>query len=402
MKRSRFLYALMAVVVVLSLVAACAPAPTPTPTPVPPTPTPKEPYKIGVCVTLTGPLAQPGLEFRDGIVLEVERINAAGGIDGHRIELIIEDDGGDPTRVATALTKLIRQDQVLAVIGPWGSFLEPSSRPVTEREQVPQIIGSPTMAEMRAKNFRWSFNLSPNEIIAAEAVLEILKDKGYKKAVVVNDTTDLMTAMSQKLQADGPHEGIQMVALPDTLGFRDVDVTPQLTKLKELIAKEKPEAVVLLATIAAVPFVKGAKQLGIDLPIVGSHGLGSPMILQLFGNDANGMLIPGLRSVMPEQLPDSDPQKAVILDFYQRFQEKYGRVPGIGQGADAVNILANALKVAGPDRAGIREAIENTKNFIGVTGVFNYSPDDHEGLTKEAMAIYEVKEGKFVLVRTIQ
>lgn len=413
--------AVLIVLAALTLVA-CAPASTPVP-PAKPTDAPKAtasppaavvtvaqtkpgtnaPYKIGVSATLSGALAGPATDFRDGIVVEVERINAAGGINGHPIELVIEDDGADPTRAATTLTKLIRQDQVLAILGPWGSFLEATTRPVAEREQIPLIIGSPTFAEIRAQKLKWSFNLSPNEIIGAGAMLEIVKDQGYKKVVVIAESTQLMQTMQETFATDATAAGIQVVVLSDTMALKDVDVTPQVTKLKDLIAKEKPQAIVAIISGTVAPFLKAVRQLGIDLPIVTDHALGSPLIIQLAGEDANGLRMPGSKSVVPDQLPDSDPQKAVILDFIKRFQAKYNKPPTSGLvGADAVNIVGNALKVSGADRTKLRDAIENTKAYVGNNGVFTYAPGDHEGLTKQAMAIYEVKDKKFLLVRTIK
>ncbi len=412
---------LLGLAVVLTIIAACTPAPTATAvppaaaTPVPPTAAPaatstvaqtqpasKEAYKIGVALSLTGPLAVVGVEVRDGLVLEVERINAAGGVDGHPIQLVIEDDGGDPTRFATAMTKLIRQDNVLALFGPWG-VPESTAKPVAEREQVPLIVPVPATAETRGK-FKWSFNMAPSDIIGADSVIEVIKYKGYTKVVVVAEAGASSQFILPLLQEKAPPAGIQVVALSDTLGFRDVDVTPQLTKLKDLITKEKPQAVVLLASLSAVPFLRGQKQQGIDLPVVGGWALSSYFFLQAAGNDANGLVVPGQKMIVADQLPDSDPQKAINKELEQRFVAKFGKKPlgGAQFARDAIGILANALKVAGADRAKIRDAIEKTTNFVGATAIYNYSPNDHEGITKEAMAILDIKDNKFVLVKTIK
>ena len=369
-------------------------------------PAAKETYKIGGMFSLTGPIAAIGIEFRDSVVLEVDRINAAGGVDGHQIEMVIEDDGFDPTKGATALTKLIRQDKVLAVLGPLSSALEAAVRPVTEREQVPQILGHPTSAEMRAKKLQWSFNTAFGENVTAAGILDILKDKGYKKVIAVAEAAPVYMSMVENLKADAAKEGIEVVVLADNPNPKDVDVTPIATKLKDLAAKEKPQALVMATTLSGVPLAKTMKSLGMDLPMVGANTFGMQAYVDMAGDTWNGILFPASKILAPDKLPDADPQKAVILDFLKRYKAKTGKDLGMGvvtAGApDAANILFNALKAGGSDKAKLRDAIEKTKNFVGVSGMFNYTPDDHEGLTKQSLAVYEIKDKKFSLVRAIK
>ncbi len=370
-------------------------------------PVSKEPYKIGFATPLSGPMGGYGVEWRNAAVLEVERVNATGGIDGHQIEMIVEDDAQDPTKAATVLTKLIRQDNVLGLAGPYGATLEASARPVTEREQVPQVLMHPSNAEMRAKNFKWSFTAAASEIVQASGVIEALKEKGYKKVIVIAENSPLYLTTLDRLQATAPAEGIQVIVAPDNLSRTDVDSTPQATKIKDIAAREKPQAIVPLASgPASVTLMKSVRKLAIDLPAVGMASMASAAIFQMIGDEVEGMVIPGPKNLMPEQLPDSDLQKAVILDYNKRFVAKYGK-PDSGMGAyaaDAVNILLNGIKTGGPDRSKIRDAIEKTTKFAGLIGVYNYTPTDHEGLGKDSMAIYQIdaKNKKFGFIRTIK
>ncbi len=369
-------------------------------------PAAKEPYKIGVDTILTGPLAFAGIEMRDAIALEAEKINAAGGLDGHPIELIVEDDGLDPTRAATNFSKLIRQDKVLALLGPMTNILDPATRPVAEREGIPQIAGATPNEEMRAMKFKWSFSTSPGGGIAAEAMLDIIKEKGYKKVVGIAQGDPTYLSMLEKLKTDGAKDGIQVIGMTDTFTAKDVDMTAPVTKMKDLIAREKADAVTVIGTTAVAPMLKTMKQLGITLPVVGAHPMGVQSIVDNAAGAADGVIFPSGRIVAPEGLPDSDPQKPVILDFLKRFQAKHGKglAAGVATGGivDAADILFNAIKVAGPDRVKIRDAIESTKNLVGMSGTFNYKADDHEGLTKQALVVYEVKAGKFVFVKAIK
>ena len=370
-------------------------------------PAAKEPYKIGIAIPLSGQPAAAGMEMRDVLNMEVERVNAAGGVNGSPIQLVIEDDGFDPTRAATALTKLIRQDNVLAIIGPFGSYLEPSARPVIEREQVAEIIPSPTMQEMRDKKYKWSFNTVMNEILGGDAMVQIAVDNGYKKAALVAESGSLYQAAKERIKSEGQKAGIQVFALDDTFGPKDVDLTPQVTKLKGILDKEKPDVLFLVASgYGSATFPKGMKQLAVTLPVIGFHAVANAMTFSLGGEEMTGILAPGSKDVVPGALPDSDPQKAVILDFQKRFQAKYNKplLAGGNWAADSFSILVNALKVAGPDRAKIRDAIEKTNKLVGVSGIFTFSPDDHEGLAKDSVAVYKVdmKNKKFDLVKVLK
>ena len=370
-------------------------------------PVAKEPYKIGVQLPLSGQAAAVGMEMRDVLTMEVERINAAGGINGSLIETVIEDDGFDPTRAATALTKLIRQDKVLAMVGPFGSYLEPSVRPVTEREQIVSIMPSPTMQDMRDKKFKWSFNTVMNEILGADAMLEIAKDNGYKKAAVVAESGLLYQAAKDRLKSEGQKSGMQVTSLEDTFGPKDVDLTPQVTKLKGILEKERPDVLFLSASgYGAATFSKGMKQLAVTLPVIAFHSVANPLTFALGGEEMSGILAPGSKDLVPSLLPDSDPQKALILDFQKRFQAKYNKPlqAGGNWAADSLSILVSALKVAGPDRAKIRDAVEKTNKLVGVSGIFTFSPDDHEGLGKDSVAVFKVdmKNKKFDLVKVLK
>lgn len=118
---------LFLLMVLAASVVACSPTRLPSSASATPSPVVKEPYKIGMVISLTGFATFPGTEVRDAVVMEVERINAAGGVNGHQLELIVEDSASDPTKAVAALTKLARQDKVLAVIGDTFSTIQPAT-----------------------------------------------------------------------------------------------------------------------------------------------------------------------------------------------------------------------------------------------------------------------------------
>lgn len=363
---------------------------------------PKEPYKIGLLTTLSGPLAFLGKDIKETTQMEIDIINAGGGINGHPIELVIEDDGMDPGKAINAFTKLVRQDKVLTVTGTTIAFLEPALRPIAEREKVSLVVLSPTLPELRARKDKYTFNISANEFNNVDSMFAILKAKGFKRAVGISANDGLSQITIDQMKKDAAANGISLAILSDLVDTNAVDVTPQVTKLKDFIAKEKADVVVSTVWPTNLGgMLKTMKILDINIPVVSYSVAADNSFLQMGGDEINGLLLPGSKTIAGETLPDSDPQKAVVVDFNKRYQAKFKMVPGaMAAGSyDEIHIIANALKVAGADKDKLRDEIEKTSNYIGVVGIFNYTADDHEGVAKGNFALYEVKDKKFVLLK---
>ena len=150
---------------------------------------------------------------------------------------------------------------------------------------------------------------------------------------------------------------------------------------------------------------KNAKEKGLKIPIIMSHGVATPKFIEEAGAAANGVVFPVNKLLVAGELPDDDPQKAILLEYSRRYREKFGEAASTfgGHAWDAVHIVAKAIEKAGPDRARIRDEIENLKNFVGIGGVFNFSPDDHNGLGKgvESLVLVKIVDGKWTLLKQI-
>jgi branched-chain amino acid transport system substrate-binding protein len=366
-----------------------------------------QPYKVGLVMELTGGMAAGGKECRDGVVLEVEHFNAAGGINGRRLELVSGDTGSDATKAVTAATKLTRQDKVLVLFGPLYNTLEGPVRAIAERDKTPNLILSTPTPDDRTRHYKWSWTLAQNEIVVAEAQLDILKLKGWKKAIAIGDTQASWQEQIRILKAKAAADGIKIIAMSETFDpAQDFELSAQVTKVKDLAAKEKPDALVLMTNIfSAIPFGKSMKQLGLSLPVIGTHAFGVLPGLAMAGDEVNGWLFPAGKVLAAEALPDNDPQKPVITEYRKRFREKFNY--DVGQfGAhsyDAVHLWVNAVNAAGTtDKAKVRDAMDKTTNYVGITGIYNFTPKDHEGLKKNSLAIYEIKDKKFVFLKTVK
>jgi branched-chain amino acid transport system substrate-binding protein len=146
---------------------------------------------------------------------------------------------------------------------------------------------------------------------------------------------------------------------------------------------------------------KNVKTLKITVPLFMSHGVSDQKFLDLAGPAADGVTFPAGRILVASLLPDTDKQKAALLAFDKNFQAKYHRPPDHfgGHAWDAMHLLAQVMATAGDDRAKIRDGLEEVKDFVGISGVFNLSPTNHNGLTQDAFVMVTVQQGKWVLAQ---
>ncbi len=226
-----------------------------------------EPIKIGAIVSLTGTYAGLGDPEKKTIEMEVKRINEAGGINGRPVEVIFEDDGTDEAKAVAAASKLIEQDKVVALIGATGTGQSMAIRSEVDRAGIPQLSmagGSAITAKLDPLVFQtpWSNTL------VVPFTLEYLKKEGITKIGVISDTGGFGKDGAAVLAADAPGAGVTIVS-NQTFNVGDADMTAQLTNIK----KSGAQAVVMWTSgKEAATIAKNAKQLGLTIPLYGSHG----------------------------------------------------------------------------------------------------------------------------------
>ena len=146
------------------------------------------------------------------------------------------------------------------------------------------------------------------------------------------------------------------------------------------------------------------KQLGIQTPLFQCHGLPDPIYIKLAGDASEGNIMPSTKLMVANQLPNSDPQKKVILDFIRLYKDvyKYDQQFPInthsGYAWDAIYIVANAMKKVGTNNEKLRDAIEATKGYVGVSGVYNITPEDHNGLGIDSMVVVQIEKGQWKML----
>lgn len=352
-----------------------------------------EPIKIGTFLAVTGPASFLGDPELKTLQMYVEKLNAEGGVLGRQVELVHYDSGADPKKAVTFVKRLIGQDRVDAIIGGSASGETLAVMPLMEQAGVPFIsfAGSKKIVDPVQK---WTFKTPHTDTMACEKIFVDMKAQGLTKIAMISGTGGFGQSMQAECHGVAPKYGIEVLA-DETYGPKDTDMTAQLTKIKNTAGVQA----VLNPGFGQGPAIvtKNFKQLGIDVPLYQSHGVASKKFIELAGDAANGVRLPAAALLIADQLDDSDPQKPVVVAYKNAYEEKFGKgsVSTFGGHAyDGLMLLVDAIKRAGStDKAAVRDALEQTKGYMGTAGEVNFSADDHLGLTLDAFRMLEIKDG---------
>ncbi|HEX6186006.1 MAG TPA: ABC transporter substrate-binding protein [Pyrinomonadaceae bacterium] len=347
--------------------------------------------KVGIYGDLSGQTSSFGESTRNGAQMAIDEINAAGGINGRRVESIVEDDQGQPQQASTVVTKLINQDKVIAVIGEVASTNSLAAAPKAQEAKVPMITPSstnPKVTQVGDYIFRVCFTDDFQGAVAAKFAANTLK---AKKAAILGDfNSDYSKGMTQYFEQEFTGSGGQIVAR-QSYTQTDADFKGQLTNIRAAA----PDVIFVPGYYGQVGVIaKQAKELSITAPLLGGDGWDSPKLFELGGAALDG-------AYMVNHYSTDDPSPAV-QKFVAAYKAKYGAVPDAiaALGYDAMNVLADAIRRAGgTESAKLRDAIAATKNFAGVTG--SISINASRDAVKPAV-VFELRDRKLVYKETIQ
>ncbi len=356
-----------------------------------------DPIKIGSVLSATGPAAFLGEPEAKTLQLYVEKVNAAGGLLGRKLELVTYDDGSDAAKANGFAKRLIEDDKVDVILGGTTTGATMGMVPLVEKGEIPfiSLAGAVVIVEPTKK---WVFKTPHTDRMAAEKIFADMKKRGLTKLALVSETSGFGQSGRKETIASAAKAGIEIVA-DETYGPKDTDVTAQLTKIKGLAGTQA----ILVFGLGQGPAIvtKNIAQLGITLPHYESHGVASEEYIKLSGAAAEGVRLPAAALIVADALPASDPQKPVVTGYAKAYADAFkSEVSTFGGHAyDALMIYADAVKRAGTtDKAKVRDAIEATKGFVGTGGVVNMKADDHMGLDLSAFRMLEIKGGKWTLV----
>ena len=354
--------------------------------------------RIGATVSETGPAAFLGDPEAKTLRMLVEKLNAAGGINGEEIALTLYDDGGDPNKARTFATRLVEDDEVVAIIGGTTTGTTMSIIPVTEDAEIP-FISLAGAIEIIDPVKDWVFKTPHTDRMACQKIFEDMKARGITRIGMISGTDGFGASMREQCLDVVGEYGIEVLA-DESYGPTDADMTPQLTNIKNT---EGVEAV-LNPGFGQGPSIvtRNFQQLAVGLPLYQSHGVASKGFIDLAGaSAAEGVRLPGTALLIGDLLADDDPQKPVVNAYVEEYEAAYGEAPSTfgGYAHDGFAILVDAIGRAGSaEPEAIRDAIEATAGLAGTTGVVTMTPEDHLGFDLSAFRMLEIKDGGWTLV----
>ncbi len=363
-----------------------------------PTATAQEAYKVGAIFSITGPGSSLGIPERDTAVMIEADVNAKGGVKGpdgklHPLKIVIYDDASDETKAVLAAKKLIDEDKVTAIVGTTLSGTSLAILDTVQKAEMPLVscAAAAKIVEPVAER-KWVFKTPQSDFLITGVLADYLKAKGLTKVAWLNVDYAFGQLGWVEFEKAAQKAGLSIVA-NEKFGQKDVDMTAQLTKVKAA----NPQATVIWSIPPSASIAtKNYADLGIKAPMFQSHGVGNKKYIELAGPASNNVLFPAGKLLVAEQLADNDAQKPVLLAYAKDFESKFGPRNTFGGHAwDAVYIVLGAMEKAGTDRAKVRAAIETTRNFVGITGVFDFSPADHNGLDRRAATMIQIVDGQW-------
>ena len=358
----------------------------------------QEAIKIGVSGPYTGGSSSMGVSMRDGVRLAVKEINAAGGVNGKKIEIIERDDEAKNERGVQIAQELINKEKVVATVGFINTGVSLASQRFYQEAKIPVMnnVATGTIVTKQFTGDNYIFrNAARDEIQAPMIVKEAIEKRGFKKVAILADSTNYGQLGREDLEKALKTKGITPVAV-EKFNIKDVDMTPQLLKAKEAGAE-------VILTYAIGPelaqIANSMAKLGWKKPMIGSWTLSMANFIDTAGKNGEGARMP--QTFIQE--PNTKKRKAFIDSYLKEFKPKNGRIDSpvsAAQGYDSIYLLAAAIKQAGStDGVKIREALESLNEKVeGVVTTYDkpFSKNDHEAITDNIPVMGEVKKGRVV------
>jgi len=346
----------------------------------------EETIKIGLLAPLTGKAADDGLNVKNSVEMAVEKLNAAGGVLGKKVELVTYDDRAEPKDAVALAHKLIEQDKIVGFVAGSYSFPTRAVAPIFQEAEVPLVAAyalHPDITKAGDYCFRNGFLGTVEGRGCAHVAVKML---GSKKLALIHADNDFGRTL-----AEGARKYVEKYA-PDTkivheavYPFAEKDYTPYLSKIKA----ENPDVIIASGYFFQMgPLLKQAREMGITAKIVGEEGADSPILFNIAGKAADGFII--VTNL------DRDDKRPFVQEYLKQYKERYGIDTCMtgASGYDAFLIIINGIKTAGSlEPKKIRDAIAATKDFDGMTGVIKGFTPEREVV--KPLQVQIVKDGNF-------
>ncbi|HFQ16111.1 MAG TPA: ABC transporter substrate-binding protein [Rhodobacteraceae bacterium] len=357
-----------------------------------------EPIKIGSFLAVTGPASFLGDPELKTLQYYVEKINKEGGVLGRKLELVHYDVQHVAKKAITSVKRLIEQDKVDVIVGGSTTGTTMAVAKLVTKAEIPfiSLAGAGIIINPVKK---WIFKMPHTDRLAVQKVFLTMKARGMSKLGLISGPGGFDKSCRKNANSLAPEMGIDIVA-DEAFGKGDTDMTPQMTKIKNAPGVQA----VLFCGFGASASIeaKNFKQLGMKLAHFHTHGSASMKFIKGAEGAAEGIMLPAAALLVADQLPDSNPQKAVAMAYRKAYEETFKDPVSTfgGHAYDGLMVAVAAIRRAGStDKAKVRDEIEKTSNYIGVDGIYNMSPDDHMGLDDKSFVMVEVKNGTWALMK---
>lgn len=353
--------------------------------------------KIGAIFDVTGGASSLGTGERNTAQLLEEQINSKGGIDGRKVRIIIYDSQSKEQEAVTAAQRAIQTDKVVAIVGGTTTGATMAMVNTVETSQVP-LVSVAAGAVITTPVKKWVFKTPQSDELAIRRLFPYFKKNNIKRLGFLSSNNAYGDSGRKELQKLASEGGYQVVA-DERYGLQDTDMTPQLTRIRAA----NPDAVLNWSIPPTASTVtRNFKQLGFKVPLLQSHGIANAAYLEQSGDAANGVVLPVGRLPLVNELPADNKQKPVIEQYVKDYRAKFGSDPNTfgGHAWDAFQMVFKAIDAVGADPAKIRDYIEkDLGEFVGITGVFHITPQDHMGLGVDAFELAEIRDKKWTLLQ---
>ncbi|HBA86682.1 MAG TPA: ABC transporter substrate-binding protein [Geobacter sp.] len=355
------------------------------------------PIKIGALFSVTGPASFLGEPEKNTLELLVKETNARGGINGSKIELVVYDTGGDVTKAVQLANKLIKNDKVVAIVGPSTTGETMAVIPIVEKEQIP-LVSCAAGIKITDPVKKWVFKTPANDHVAAEKILIQAEKQKQKNIAILTVTDSFGSSGREQLKLMAAKRGFKIVA-DEVYAPKDTDMTPQLTKIKAA----KPDAIICWGTNPGPAIItRNMQQLGLKVQLYQSHGVASKKFIELATPEAaQGVMLPAGKLAVFDLLKKGDPQAKLLKDYNDSYKKAFGVEASTfgGYAYDGFQLVAAAIKKGATTPAKIRDMIEKNGRMIGVSGIFKMTPTDHNGLDLSAFEMVRIEKGDWAIVR---
>ncbi|MFO8101783.1 MAG: ABC transporter substrate-binding protein [Dehalococcoidia bacterium] len=363
----------------------------------------KETYKIGAVLSISGPASSLGIPEKNTAEMMEKQINSAGGVNGHPLEIIIYDDETSAEKCATLTTRLIEQDNVLAIMGPTTSGNSMAIIDIVTNAEVPLVSCAAAASIVNPVEERyWVFKTPQTDKEAVTEIYTYMEEKGITKVALITDKSGFGAGGLAFLKSDAPDYGIEVVA-EQTFDSGDTSMEAQLTNIMGTDA----EAVICWATTdESATVALDMQTLGMEMPLSCSHGIANMDFIDQAGDAANGVIFPAGKLLFADKVPASDPQKDVLINYIADYEAIHGEGTMSTFGGhlyDALSMIVIALEgideglSTAEARAQIRDGLEGITGFAGTGGVFTMSPSNHLGMAAGSLGMIKIVDGEWTI-----